>query len=84
MMATQEQLTPTQQRIMDVLGDGFDHTKEELKKCVGDELSTDNNLSVHIHLLKKRLAPFGKTITSHEHAGRSYYRVVRFIAVDDE
>lgn len=84
MMATQEQLTPTQERLMAILLDGNAHSAEELWRAVDDELSNRNNLNVHISLLRKRLEPRGLNVVCYERTGK--YQLMRRINVpgDDE
>jgi hypothetical protein len=45
--------SPTQIRLLKVLGDGLEHTREELHECCAG--SHNATLYVHICLLKKRL-----------------------------
>jgi DNA-binding response OmpR family regulator len=54
--------TPTEQRMLDLLSDGFVHTKEELKRCLWDELARIETVQVHISNLRKKLRPQGRDI----------------------
>jgi hypothetical protein len=74
------ELTPTQQRLYDRLKDGDMHTKQELRTCLGDEMSIPNNLSVHITLLKKKIEPAGLTVVCVVHKGLNRYRLVRLLS----
>lgn len=56
------QASTTQQRILDVLSDGEQHTREELMGCLYDELGTLRNLSTHISILRAYLLPQRKVI----------------------
>lgn len=72
-------LTPTQQRIMDLLADGKGHTREELHKCMPDELSSIANLYVHVHHLNRRLKQQGQEVVSRYEDGRYLYRHVQYV-----
>lgn len=72
-------LTPTQKRLMEVLGDGGPHTVEELLPKLNDELSTTNNLQMHISFLRDRLQQEGKTVINERRDGAYCYRLARYI-----
>jgi hypothetical protein len=55
-------LTPTQQRMIDVLGDGKLHTRQELHTCLCDRLGSLNNIREHLNLLRKKLQPAGMEV----------------------
>lgn len=69
-----------QDRMMAVLADGERHTRDELFPCIGDELSSIENLKVHITLLRKSLVQQGKFLNGYieyTETGRVFsYRVV--------
>lgn len=69
-----DSLTPTQQRIFDLLSDGKHHTYDELAECLWDEnsLTPRETLRVHLHNLRKRLTPNGMEIVC-----RSYPTVLQ-------
>jgi hypothetical protein len=67
--------TPTQQRMMAILGDGQLHTRAELLPCLSDEMGCPTLLQMHISLLRKRLRPVGQDIMN----GQGAYRLVRHI-----
>jgi len=48
--------TPTQQRIMDLLSDGKPHCKDELQKCLSDELAGDTAVGFHLTAIRKVLS----------------------------
>lgn len=75
------ELTPTQQRIYDLLKDGKPHAPTEIRECLWDELGHVKNIKKHIHLLRKALKPEGKGIlVDYVPPGRRlHYRQVRFL-----
>lgn len=72
--------TPTQRRLLDVLADGMPHRREELHACLGDELSSRNNLEVHLTHLRKRLNRQGLHVVCESNGKWSRYRLVRLLA----
>jgi DNA-binding response OmpR family regulator len=68
--------TPTEQRMLDLLSDGAIHTKEELFRCLWDELSRVETIQKHLSLLRKKLRPGGHGVMC-DHLYR--YRLVRLI-----
>lgn len=76
------QLTPTQQRIYDVLKDGECHKPIELLMAV-DEQADSNNLRQHISILRGRLYEEGLLIAAHSagKAGVSSYQLVQRLRV---
>lgn len=69
--------TPTQQRLLEMLGDGMSHQQTELMRCLEDALSTPATLRVHICHMRRKLRPVGQNITSERLDERTYYRLVR-------
>ena len=70
--------TPTQQRILTLLSDGYGHQAEEVLGCLGDpSLAT---LRVHLTHLRSKLQPNGQNIVVHILDGKTYYQQVRVIA----
>ena len=51
--------TPTEQRIMDLLDDGLPHRREELHRCLSDELAALSAIQPHLSRLRRRLNPKG-------------------------
>jgi len=77
--------SPTQLKLLNVLGDGEHHTKKELQiKCFGEENGKSNTLPVHLSLLRKKLAKDSKNghliniIPIHE-AEEVTYQLVKII-----
>ena len=48
-------LSPTEQRIMDLLSDGLPHTKKEMVLCLADPMGGEDNVKPHLHNLRKKL-----------------------------
>lgn len=72
-------LTPTQQRIWDVLKDGQPHTKDELVACINDELSPRNTIHVHLTYLRRKLPPGMLLVAITRGTGKTAYRLMREI-----
>lgn len=45
-------LSPTQRKILEVLGDGKAHTADELKDCIADPLADYSNVKPHLSHLR--------------------------------
>lgn len=60
-MMVMDNMTPTQQRIMDVLSDGYAHKRADLLACI-DELAEPSALRQHIRRMRKVLRPRGEDI----------------------
>ena len=69
--------TPTQKKIMAVLGDGYAHDLKDLLRCLDDEMAVEQTLKVHISNIRKKVNPFGDDIVCRAGA----YRLVRMIQV---
>lgn len=57
-------LTPTERRICDVLGDRLPHSAEELKACLDDELAGPTAVPFHISQLRDKLQEHGLDIAN--------------------
>lgn len=75
-------LTPTQQRFLDVLGDGLPHSRDQLRNCLPDPLGDYSNVQLHISYLRKKLRPRGQDILCVFHQKSFYYRWVRLLRMD--
>lgn len=71
--------TPTQQRMLSILADGFPHTREELHGCLWDELGALSNIQMHISNLRKKLKPEGETVVCVIKHRRIHYQHVRLL-----
>ena len=54
-------LSPTEQRIYDLLSDGLSHNREELHACL-DELANSKALTVFVTHMRAKLRPKGEDI----------------------
>lgn len=75
-MATERPYTPTQKRMLDLLGDGLPHTRQALHACLWDENGPLSNIWSHVSLLRKRLRPLGRDIVCEIVNRRICYRQV--------
>lgn len=70
--------TPVEARMMKIFDDCKPHTREELHKCLNDELGGLCNIRPFILSLRKKLKPVGETIACEVPEGRRiYYRKVK-------
>jgi hypothetical protein len=51
--------TPTEARIFEILSDGLPHRREDLHKCLPDELSALSALRPHLTRMRDKLQPKG-------------------------
>lgn len=77
-MAKKKNLTPTQRKLMSVLKDGQRHESEELRRLCLRINSSYNLLRVHIHTLRTRIQPSGKSVVCEVISGKAYYRLIEF------
>ena len=70
------QMTPTQRRMLALLSDGKVHSKEEMHKCLCDELGRIENISPHVTHLRQQLRTVNRDLVC-EHGGG--YRLVAHI-----
>jgi DNA-binding response OmpR family regulator len=75
MAGTELDLTPTERRIMAMLGDGERHLKEELRTCLWDEYASVDSVRPHIMRLRAKM-PEGKLILCEVKGRTIYYRLV--------
>lgn len=67
-------LTPTEERMANLLSDGREHTREELRACLRDEMSM--SIKQHLYTLRKKLRTDGFDIRCELRGETSYYRRV--------
>ena len=70
-------LSPTEQRIYDLLADGEPHRKEEVLSVFDDELATNNQLYVTVYKLKLKLRTVGEDLIAQSFGKWVGYRRVR-------
>jgi hypothetical protein len=73
-------LTPTEQRIANVLADGMPHRRRELLACLQDPEAELNALRVHLCNLRAKLRPIGQDILCELSDRGLFYRQVRLLA----
>ena len=67
-------LSPTEQRLMDLLSDGLPHTKKEMVPCLADPLGGETNVKTHLHNLRKKLLPRNEAVLCVIVGGRIKYQ----------
>jgi hypothetical protein len=77
--ANGKRMTPTEERLMAVLGDGEPHSREELVACLNDELSSWDSVKSTISVLRKKLHPGRQTIVCQVLNRKFKYRLVGLI-----
>lgn len=75
--------TPTEQRMLNILNDGFRHSKKELATCLDDELTEAKTILWHLFNLRRKLKPKGLGVLIEKDKGSTYYRQVRFLDTGD-
>lgn len=75
--------TPTEQRMLEILNDGFRHSKEELARCLDDDLTRTQTIIWHLFNLRRKLKPKGLGVLIEKERGKHYYRQVRFLDTGD-
>jgi DNA-binding CsgD family transcriptional regulator len=73
---TKAQWTPTQSRILKLLSDGMPHEREEIFKCLNDELSAKRVVFTHLSDIRRVLRPLGQDILTELFEGIPHYRWV--------
>lgn len=80
-MADVNGFTPTEAKMLRLLGDGHPHRVAELKTCLKDEEPAGNSVQVHIHYLRKKLRVKGEDVIETVNDGSlTMYRLVRLTA----
>ncbi len=54
--------TPTEQRILNALSDGKAHPRDELMKCLKDELNCRQVLCQHVSNIRNKIKPYNQYI----------------------
>lgn len=73
-------LTPTENRIVDMLSDGLPHSRDQLMTCLYDDMGSYPNLNQHLFHLRRKIAPTGIGIVCELVRRGIHYRMVRFLA----
>lgn len=82
MMAMTTELTPTEQRLYDILSDGLAHPSAQLHATLGDDMTDMVTLRMHISNLRRKLQHHGRDIAARQN-GHTSYRLVRYLTDDD-
>lgn len=77
--ALRPDLTHVQYRILRLLGDGMDHTINELHECLDDDLGPLRNVYAHVSTLRRIIRPRGLDIISGRKRRGAIYRMVRLV-----
>jgi hypothetical protein len=73
------QFTSTQQKIMDILEDGFPHKFEELREVLPDKLGGRRALGNHLNAIRAKIRPGGREILCQFLLRQRQYRMVRML-----
>lgn len=80
----ERRFTPTERRILAILGDGLHHSKDELRECLNDDLALNGTVMAHISNIRKKLQLVGQDIVCVIPQGKrtGHYRQVRLLNRD--
>jgi hypothetical protein len=73
------EFTPTQRCMYDLLADGLPHTREELRRCLPDDMGSRSNIRSHIFRIRKILEPDGLDVLCVIGNRPISYRLVRLL-----
>lgn len=71
--------TPTERRMLAVLGDGLSHTAEELRRCLDDDLAGPTAVPAHVSTIRAKLESTGRSVIFRSGG----YRMVRLLPLND-
>lgn len=72
-------LTPTQQRIVDQLSDGYRHHRDDVLRCLDDPEADFGAMATAIHRLRNVIQKVGYDVTCEVYMNKIQYRLVRTI-----
>ena len=72
-------ISRTQEHILDMLYDGYPHTKQEIHAFLPDELSQLTAIGPHLTRIRKYLRPKGMDILCEFRERKTFYRLVRLV-----
>lgn len=72
-------LTPTEQRIWDVLSDGRPHRTHELVACLLDSQATPRNMRQHLSQIRAKIRASGEAVLCEIHNRQVHYRRVKLL-----
>ncbi len=71
--------TPTETRILDLLRDGLPHRRDEVFKCLDDDLADISAIYPHMTRLPKKLQPKGQDILAVTTGRITFYQHIRLL-----
>ena len=69
--------TPTERRMLAILGDGLPHLKREMLSCLNDDLADESTVEGHLINLRKKLRHRGRDVLGQYVNNRYHVRLVR-------
>lgn len=82
-----DQLTVIQRKMLRILSDGEPHSREELHKCLQDELASLRAIQHHLDIVKRAVAAKGwllrSVVLGGDHGNRPYYQMFRRLRDSD-
>ena len=70
-------LTPTEHKMLQILGDKESHGVDELHGCLFDDMSALSAVQPHITHLRQKLRRSGYTIICERHENATRYRLLK-------
>lgn len=77
-----EELTPTEHRMMQILGNGERHSIKKLRVCLNDDRALLDTVRDHVANLRKKLRKYGEDVALVKDSSGSYYQLVRLLKQD--
>lgn len=74
--------TPVEARMIGVLSDGRPHRREQLHRCLVDELGEVRNIRAHITRIRSKIRPHGEDVQCVRFRRRVCYQLVRLLITD--
>jgi hypothetical protein len=71
--------TATERRMLEVMSDGLPHSRDELWKCLADQLSKRQAIRPALSRLRIKLREIGEEVVCELHKQTIYYRHIRLI-----
>lgn len=76
---TDVSFTPTEERILEVLGDGVRHKRKELHRCLSDELTNVKTIQFHLSKIRQKIRPMGRDIVCIFNNQTIWYQMVQVL-----
>lgn len=71
--------TPTEERIFDLLSDGHPHSRDELFKCLTDDLADTSAIRPHLTRLRGKINPKGFDILYVPRHHKTFWQLVHLV-----